>query len=766
MLGLALGMTCSLLIMLWVQDEINVNQFHQNAPQIYSVYERQTTDGKTSGGYYTPGVLADEMKKVLPEVQYASGFAWEDQTTWQFGDKINKLKGNHGGVDFFKMFSFKLLQGTSETALKGPNSVAISRKMAGIFFGSPQAAIGKILRYENRKDMMVTAVFEDMSDNSSIKFDYLNTWELFLEDNRWAKEWGNNGPSTYVMLKPSSDAKKFEAKIKNFLDKYNKEQNKAFFINLYIQPFSERYLYSNFKNGYIDGGRIQYVQLFSIVAIFILLIACINFMNLATARSSKRAKEVGIRKVVGAVRSLLVGQFIGEAVLITFFSAIVAIVLVVLILPSFNTLTSKTLEIPLDQPVFGLLLSGLLLLTGFLSGSYPALFLSSLNPINVLKGSLKFSSRTTWFRKGLVVFQFALSTMLIVGMIVIYRQLDLIQYTNLGYDRDNMIYIPLEGDLTLKYNVFKETSLKMNGIKEITRITQTFENIGNGTGGVQWEGKDPNTQPEFTHAAVGYDFVETMGLELLQGRDFSKDLATDSTSYIINETALKIIAYKDPLNQPLTFWENKGKIIGVLKDFHFQSFHEPIKPIIIRLTEQNGWGRIVVRVEAGKTKQALAGLEKICKALNPKFPFSYYFSDEEYAKLYKSEQVVGRLSNYFAFLAIFISCLGLFGLAMFTAEQRTKEISIRKVLGASVPKIIRLLSKDFLQLVLIANVIAFPLAWWAMNSFLQNFAYRTSISWWIFVLAGIIAIIIALLTVSYQSVKAALVNPVKSLKTE
>ena len=489
-------------------------------------------------------------------------------------------------------------------------------------------------------------------------------------------------------------------------------------------------------------------------------------MNLTTARSVKRAKEIGIRKVVGAFRFALIRQFIGEALLIVSIAIIISLVLVMLVLPVFNQLTGKQIHIPLADPTFWLIITGLLLVTGFISGSYPALYLSSFKPVRVLKGSLKFSSGALWFRKGLVVFQFMLSIILIIGTIVVSKQVNYIQTVNLGYDRENLLYIPLEGDLTPKYQLFKNQSLQMLGIKGISRITDNPTQITNGTGGVEWEGKDPTSDIEFAQSAVGYDFIKTMHLQLAQGRDFSKDFATDSAGYILNESALKRIGYKNPVGKPLTFWGKKGTIIGVLKDFHFNSLHAPINPLVLRLGENIEWGNALVRTEPGKTKEALASLEKVCKNLNPKFPFTYKFSDEEYQKLYKSEQVVSQLARYFAFLAIFISCLGLLGLVIFTAEQRTREIGIRKVLGATVPNVVGLLSKDFLKLVLIANLISWPLGWWAMSKWLQNFEYRITISWWVFVLAGLAAVLIALLTVSYQAIKAAIANPVKSLRTE
>ncbi|MFT3825833.1 MAG: ABC transporter permease [Chitinophagaceae bacterium] len=764
--GLAMGMTCSLLIILWVMHERSVNAYHVNKDRLYIVYERQFFDGKSEGGYYTPGLLPETIKKDIPEVQYATGYSWTDFHTFEVGDKIIRENGTNASEDFFKMFSYPLLQGNAQTALATPVSIAISKKMAEDFFGSPQAAIGKTVRYENKKDFTVTAVFDNLPENSSEKFDFITSWEYLKSEEQWIREWGNNGPRTYIQLRADANIATVDKKIRKFLDPYNKDQGKAFRIEMYLQPYKDMYLHSSFKSGYISGGRIEYVQLFSIVAVFILLIACINFMNLTTARSIKRSKEIGVRKVVGALRSALVRQFLSEAVLLSFFALIIALIFVLCLLPGFNSLTGKHISLPVASPAFWGVLVGLALITGLISGSYPALMLSSFKPIRVLKGTMKFSAGAAWFRKGLVVFQFTLSTLLIIGTIVVARQQSYIQSKNLGYDRENLVYIPLEGDLTGKYELFKQQALNMPGILQVTRISQSPTGLENGTGGVEWDGKDPNIQPMFTQAAVGYDFTKTMKLEMKEGRDFSKDFATDSVGYILNETALKKIGYKDPIGRNLTFWGKKGTIVGVMKDFHFTSLHSSINPLIIRLGEKITWGMALVRTEAGKTKQAIASLEKLSKQLNPKFPFTYQFSDEEYQKLYQSEKMVEKLSNYFAFLAIFISCLGLLGLAMFTAEQRTKEFGIRKVLGAGTGTLFSLLSKDFLVLVLVAFIIASPIAWYAMYKWLQNFSYHIAIQWWFFALAGLLALLIALFTISFQALKAAFANPVTSLRTE
>jgi len=764
--GLALGMTCSLLIMLWIQDERNKDHFHVNDENLYSVLERQYYDGKIEAFHGTPGVLAEELKVKIPEVQYAANMAWPDKETFAFGDKIISQQGTHAGKDFFNIFSFPLLHGKPETALNTPLSIAISRKMAVSLFGSPDKAFNQTLRYNDQKDLKVTAVFEDISHASSINADFILNWDSFLEYNTWAKDWGNNGPKTYLVLKQGTDPVKFDAKIRKFLDNYNKDQGANFRIELGIQRFSDIYLHGTFKNGKISGGRIEYVRLFSIVAIFILVIACINFMNLTTARSVKRSKEIGIRKVVGAVRPALIRQFIGEAIMLTLFSLVLALLIAYLLLPVFNGITNKQIEFPATSIQFWITIILLAMFTGLLAGSYPALFLSAFQPIRVLKGQMKFGKSATWFRKGLVVFQFVLSTVLIIGMIVIAKQIKYIQTTNLGYNRENLIYIPIEGEYRTKYDLFRNEVLSLPGVMDVSRISQAPTSIENGTGGVEWEGKDPNVLPMFTQASVGYDFIKTMNLKLLNGRDFSRDFLTDSASYLVNESAAAKMNYKDPVGKPLTFWGKKGRIVGLLKDFHINSLHMPINPLILRLSNDEPYGIILVRAQPQKTRLVLDGLEKVSRKLNPQFPFTYDFSDEEYKKLYQTEQTVNGLSGYFAFLAIFISCLGLLGLTIFTAEQRIREMGIRKVLGASITAIFSLLSKEFLILVTIAMLIAFPLAWWIMNDWLQGFTYHINIDAWVFVLAAVISLVIAFSTISVHAIKAALANPVKSLRTE
>ena len=767
-LGLALGMASSLFIFLWTKDETSIGKNYENASRIYRIMEREFTDGKVVADDDTPGILADELKKEFPEVMYAAGFSWQEARLLRVGNKSERQNGCYAGADWFKVYSIPILAGKAETALKAPNSLAISRKLAVTYFGNVASALGKSIHFDNSNDYQITAVFENLPANAMDQYDFLLSWDIFLSRQPWARDWTNAGPKTRLMLRPDASPEQFDAKLKWFLKGRNTDFGKTFYINLFLQAEADAYLYSSFKDGYNDGGRIDHVKLLAIVAGFLLLIAIINFMNLSTARSRKRAREVGIRKVVGAGQRSLIRQFMSEAMLLAFIAMLLAVVTVLVLMPLFNQLTDKQLTLPLNQPYFWAVLAGLLILTGGLSGSYPALFLASLNPLKILKGvvsSSRLNSGAHLFRRGLVVFQFVMSMLLIVGTVVVYQQLQYIQKKNLGYDRENLINIQSDGDLPKNYEVFKQELLKMTGIQSVTHMYANPLGNGSTTEGVGWTGKDPQAAISFNNTAAGYDFARTMKMKLIDGRDFSPEFASDSTNYLINEAAAKRIGYKNPVGQPLTFWDRPGKIIGLIKDFHFNSLHEPIRPLIIRMADGH-YGNILIRTQPGQTRQALASIEALYKKFNDKFPFKYTFVDSEYQNIYRSENVVGTLSTIFAGLAIFIACLGLFGLAAFTAEQRVKEIGVRKVLGASVAGIVALLSGDFLKLVVTAILIASPIAWFVMNEWLTGYAYKIEISWWIFALAGLLSLGIALLTISFQSIHAALMDPVKALKSE
>ena len=766
-LGLALGMVCSLLIFLWVLDERSIDSFHENINQTYIVTSQEYIGHEdVTGTYDTPGLLAEELKLKIPEIELACNYGWNGYHTFSTNEKTLKIGGNYAGVDFFNIFSYPLILGSKETALKSPESIVISEKMATNLFGSPENAMDKTVRFENYLDLKITAIFEDVKENSSEKFEYLINWDLFVQRHSWVKDWDNSGPITFVMLKANTNPSIVETKIKSFIANYNVDYSEINKLELGLQRYDEKYLYSNFENGFPVGGRIGYVNLFSIVALFILLIACINFMNLSTARSLKRAKEIGVRKVIGAKRSELIKQFLTEALLFTILAVVISLVLLVILLPIFNNLTGKQINPPLDHGGFWLGILILTLSTGLISGSYPAFLLSSFKPISVLKTHIKMNPKSGAFRKGLVVFQFVLSILFIVGMIVVSKQVSYIQTKNLGYQKNNLVYVSITGKMADNFDVFKNKALEIQGITEISKMSQRLVQIDNTTSHVEWQGKTPNSLYRFTQVAVGYDFIKTMQSEMIEGRDFSQDYS-DSNNYILNEKALKIIGYTNPIGKPLTFWGIKGTIVGVVKDFHINSLHVPITPLVIRMIEEGRWGTALIRIQPENTQTAIASLEKLHQELNPNFLFAHQFADEEYASLYKSEQVVEKLSSYFAFLAIFISCIGLLGLVLYTAEQRKREISIRKVLGASIQTLIKLLSKEFLIMVAIAFVITIPVAWFTMQKWLENFEYVVTINWLtVFGVAGISVLVISLITVSYQAIKAAIVNPVKNLKTE
>jgi ABC-type antimicrobial peptide transport system permease subunit len=778
--GLALGLACTLLIFLWIKDELSVDDFHVNGNQLFRVYVTHGFAGEMANGYNSPALLPAELKKVIPEIEYATGFvkyfrlSLQDDIyeTFEVDDKIHKMKGGRAEEDFFKMFSYPLLYGSAETALKSPESLCMSRKMAEIFFGSPEQAMGKIVRFDGRKDVMVTAVFENVPVNSTDQFDYLMNWDAWVAENPFKQSWGHFGTSTYVQLRADANPVAVGAKIKGFMKNYGTAYERSGYppeykIELGLQRFSDQYLYSTFENGKPLTGRIEYVRLFSGIGIFILVIACINFMNLATARSVKRAKEVGIRKVVGSSRWYLIFQFMSEAIALTGLSALIAIAITGLALPAFNLLTGKEMSLPFADPGFCMGLLGLILITGIIAGSYPAFLLSSFQPVKILKGALTFHPGTIHFRKGLVVFQFVLSLVLLIATLVITRQTYFIRHTNLGYDRENLIYVPLEGELIRKYEAFRQEASTMPGIKFVDRCSQFPHTMGFRALAVEWPGKSPDKEILFNMASVGYDFVKVMDLQVVEGRGFSREIRTDSMSFLVNEEAVRQMELQDPVGKEVTIWGSlKGKIIGVLKDYHTSSLHERIDPMILDIKEDLNFGTIIVRTEAGKTREALESLKAVYGKVNPDFPFQYSFVDQQYGKLYKSEEVVSKLSNVFAALAIAISCMGLLGLAMFSAEQRRKELSIRKVLGATISNIVVKFSKDFLKLVLLALIISVPISWVAMSSWLNGFAYKIDLAWWMFAAAGVTAVLISMLTISAQAVRSALENPLKNLRSE
>lgn len=759
--GLALGMTCSILILLWVQDELSYDRFHDKIEELFLVMRTEHYPGADDLTVAAQsGRLAPALEQHMPEVEHAVRVSWEQEVLFTYGDKALKVKGQYADPEFFEVFSFPLLQGNAAQVLQQPKSVVISDSMALKFFGTTNVA-GKILKLNNSESYKITGVMRQVPANSSLQFDFVMPFEDYLVKNEWLKEWGNNGILTFIQVTKSAAIPALDNKLKRFLKSQQEDQEAVLFLHAY----SKQHLYSDFRPGKSDSGLILYVRLFSLIAVFILLIACINFMNLATARSAKRAKEVGVRKAIGASKEYLIGQFMIESILVAFLALFVALNLTGMLLPAFNDLTNKAVQLDLSDPQLILLLLGVALFTGIVSGSYPAFFLSAFDPAVVLKGTLKLNSKAIYLRKGLVVFQFILSAVLIVTTLVVYLQLDFIRTRNLGLQRENVIYVPIEGELITRYETVKQELSSMPGIASVSAANQSPLRIGSNTSNVHWNGKEPGADVSIDLMSVGYDMLATLGITLKEGRDFSRTFGADSANYILNEEAVRVMQLQEPVGDWLELGDIKGRIVGVVKDFQSRHMLVGLKPLVIRLRPADV-NHFFVKSEPGKTTQALASMEAVLQKHNPAFPFDYHFLDDDFEQMYRTEAVIGKLTNYFAGIAIFISCLGLFGLALFTAEQRKKEIGIRKVMGASVSGIVFMLSKDFLKLVLIANLVALPLSWYLMHNWLNDYAYRTELSWWIFAAAFVATLLIAMLTLSFHAVKTALADPVNSLRTE
>ncbi len=759
--GLSLGISCSIFIFLWVNDELSYDRFHKHGKHLFRVMETQFyAGGDIQTGHSTPGLLAEALQAEIPEISHAVKMTWESQELLTVGKESHKEKGRYASPEFFEMFTFPLTSGNSKTALLKPYSVVISGQIAERYFGDDNP-VGKMIRLNNSEDYEVTGILADIPFNSSLRFDFVLPIEHFEKVNQWLREWGNNGVRTYILLRADASPAAVEAKIKDFI----KQKLPKATVDLFIQPYAEMYLHDSFKNGKQDGGRIDYVQSFSVVAVVVLVIACINFMNLSTARSLKRAKEIGIRKTNGASRKSLIFQFMSEACAFSFLAMLFAVFLVELLLPVFRQLTGKEIHLHYNDPGFLLTLAGIAIATGIISGIYPSVFLSSFNTLNVLKGTLKFATGSTFFRKGLVVFQFCLTTVLIFCTIVVYRQMEFIKTKNLGFDRENLAYLVLEGDLLKNLETFQQEASRLPGIKSVAVASANPLEAGSSTVAVNWPGKLPDEQVLFTQIATGSEYVKTMDLTLLEGRDFSQSIASDTSAYLVNEETVKKMRLQDPVGQTITFWNRPGKIIGVIKNFHLNSLHTAIEPLIIHNHPAWTW-YLIARIEKGRTVESMDGLARLTARLNPAYPFEYHFVDETFEQQYKSETTVGTLANYFAFLAITISCLGLLGLIIFAAEQRTKEIGIRKVLGATIQHIVVLLSKDFILLIAIAFILSSPLAYYVMKNWLLNFAYHTDIGWTVFMAAGVVSFLVAFLTVGIQAWKAATSNPSRSLRAE
>jgi predicted permease len=761
--GLTIGLTCCMFILLWVANEWNFNRSHQKLENIYQVYEHQYySHDEILTVTATPGPLADALKAETPGILKAGHLSWLNEKLFSVGEKNLKFEGQYANNDVFSIFSFPFIEGDPATALKRPNDIVLTEKVARSLFGDAKA-VGRIIRLDGKEDYMVCGVIKDLPANSSFTFAWLLPFERVVEENQWLKNWDSNAPRTYVLLDPKADFRQVNARAKGVIQRNLKDSK----TEVFLYPFSDIYLKGQFDKGKLAGGRIEYVRLFIIVAIFVLLIACINFMNLSTARAIQRSKEVGVRKSIGAGRPALISQFLGESFALVFIASALSVLLVWILMPSFEKMVNVTLSVKVFTWYNVLGLFFLALFTGFIAGSYPAFYLSSLDPVATLKGGmLRLRASAIWLRKGLVVFQFAISTILIVAAFLIYQQIRFIKNRNLGLNKDQVVYITNEGNVMKNENAFMNALKGMPGIVASSTSDQLPIRIGSNFQGVSWPGKGADESVLIDYLWVGYDFAKTMQLEMVEGRTFSSEFPTDQQGLVINETAAKLMKLKPPyVGQLLTVDDQKQPVIGVVKDFSSSHLSKKIAPTLIRYA--SGTNRFfLVRIQPDKTEAALASLGSVYKKFNPEYPFSVKYMDESFAKMYTSEQVIGRLSASFTVLAIFVACLGLFGLATFTAQQRTKEIGIRKVLGATIGQILVLLSKEFLRLVLIAVAIAMPLAAYFMHGWLDKFAYHVEISWWVFAATALLALVLAMLTVSYQSVKTARMNPVKSLRTE
>lgn len=767
--GLSTGLVCTLLIYLWVNDELHIDKVNAKDSQLYQVMANHSNDDGIKTIDNTPGVLADALASEMPEVEHAVSMvpaSWfSNKGVISFGATHLKAAGQFVGKDYFEVFTCPVIQGEKESVFSDKQTIGISEDLAIKLFHTTHDIIGKTIKWDEGEmsgSYTVGAVFRSNPVNATNQFDVLFNFEQFVAKRPGMKVWGNSDPSTFLILKKGTEIGKFNTKISNYL----KSKDKTLTAQLFAVKYSDKYLYGQYENGVEAGGRITYVRLFSAIGIFILIIACINFMNLSTAKASGRIKEVGIKKVVGALRSSLIFQYLGESLLMSFLSLGIAVLLLFLLLPQFNVITGKQIVLHFDVTLITVVL-GITISTGLVAGSYPALYLSGFTPATVLKGKLKTSAGEVWVRQGLVVFQFAVSVIFIVSVLVVYKQIDYIQTKNLGYNRDNIIHfeIPLEMD-SVKLKAAGTFLSEVRDIPGVKNASSYYHNLTGSHGAISdfdWPGKAAGTNIEFSNLEVGYNFIETLGMKLKEGRSFSQNPGAYK-EIVFNEAAIKSMGLKDPVGKTVKFWGQERQIVGVVENFNFESLYETVKPCFFQAYPI--MPNVMIKIAAGTEKQTIAQVQKIFQQYHPGLVFDYQFLDENYKALYASELRIGILSQYFAGLAILISCLGLFGLATFTAQRRQKEIGIRKVVGATVANVTMMLSLDFLKLVLIAMLIAFPVIGWAMNRWLHAFAYRADIGIGVFAVATISVALLTLLTVGYQAVKAALMDPIKSLKSE
>ena len=766
--GLSISLAVTFLMLLWVQDEWNMDKFHENHDRLYRVKRTIPLEDNKLDVYRNVSYpMLEAAVKNLPEVEkyITLGHSFEDNL--QRDDLHFRANGAYTNTAFFEAFSYPILHGDITQLDKNINAMAISESLAKNFFGNvwESTALGETIHIHDNGDFTVEAIYANFPENSSIQNDFYYSFDNFLKKNKWMLEWGNNGMQGVLLLSENADPKLVGNKLQKIFQANISGDLKE---GCFLQKYADDYLYGQFDDqAQVSGGRIEYVRTFAIAALLLLIISCINFVNLATAQASKRAKEVGVRKVIGAGQQSLMKQFMVEAGAITFLSVLLAIIMAEAFLPQVNIITNKLLSFEFSQPMIWVGIFSIFLITTLLSGAYPSFVLSSFRPINVLKGNNKEQGGTISFRKALVVVQFCLSLILIVGAMVVQQQVHFIKNKNLGINKDHILTIHQDQKITDQYEVLRNELLASEGIKDVTLAGPSPLNMLATTSGVSWPGKRPDQENiEFGILWTAGNFAEVFDVPMVAGSYYREDEITDTAHIVFNEKAIEIMGLTDdPIGKTITWWGRPRQIIGVLKDFHNRSLYEKIEPAGFILDPSNaGW--LFVKAGQGSVKEAIASVETVFKKVVPDVPLHFEFVDEQYQQLYESETLTGTLANYFAIISILISCLGLFGLATFTAEQRTKEIGIRKVLGATATGLLGMLSKDFLKLVFIALFIASPLAYFLMDTWLQDFAYHINIHWWVFAIAGLLTVGVAFLTVGFRSMKAALANPVESLRCE
>lgn len=761
LVGLSIGLSCALLIYYWVGDEMKVDKFLKSGNGPYEMIMHFETEEGLSTGFSTPSQLAEQLPEDFPEIKHAVAVRKFDNVTLAFQDNQLKADGRYASQAFFELFSYELIHGDPTTALLENSSIVISDQLAIKLFNTTENLIGKVILCQQERPYQISAIFRSPPTNASLQFDFALPFEEFKSRNSWALNWNYSTVSTFVALRVGADVSAFNEKVENYLD--NRRDENQLLTRVEARDYTDAYLFGTYENGQATGGRIQYVRLFSLIAILILIIACINFMNLSTAMASERSKEVGVKKVLGLGRGGLVLQFLGETVVLSFMALALALTMVNALLPTFSQLTGKDLVWSFNGQ-FLLVATGLTILTGLVAGSYPSLFMAAFKPATALKGKLILSSGSRNIRKVLVVGQFILSFMMIVAAFIVYQQLNYLQTKNLGYNKNNLLQLDIEGQIRSDLTTFLSEVKQVPGVKNASSIGQSLVGDRNTFIVEQWEGKTDNKNA-FEMRPVNYDMIETLDVDILEGRSFSSAYGSEGNKIIFNEAAIEFMGLEKPLGTEVAIQGATFEIIGVAKDFHFTSLKEEIGPLFFVYRPE--WThKVMIRTEAGEESQVVDRLQQLFTSFNPGFPFDYEFLDDDYQAQYAAEQKVSYLSKYFTFLTIFISCLGLFGLATFDARRRVKEIGIRKVLGAGVWQITSLLSKDFLRLVMLAILIATPLAWYVMKMWLNDYAYRIDVHWWVFAMAGLTSLLIAMATVGFQSVKSSLANPILSLQDE